>query len=115
MNIEDIQAICRKLQGVTEDIKWEHDLAFSIGRKMFFVIELDQSPTSASFKVKDEEFDEISNLPGFRPAPYAAKNKWVLIEDISKLERADWEKYIRQSYALVKDKLSGKLKKQIDG
>jgi predicted DNA-binding protein (MmcQ/YjbR family) len=113
MTVEDIQKICRKLKGVTEDIKWEHDLVFSIGRKMFCVVGLDQSPTSASFKVGDEEFDEISSLPGFRPAPYVAKYKWVLIEDVRKMKRSDWEKYIQQSYTLVKDKLSAKMKKQI--
>ncbi len=55
MNIEGIQNICRQLPGVTEDIKWEHDLVFSIGGKMFCVVGLDQSPTTASFKVNDEE------------------------------------------------------------
>jgi len=113
MNIEDLQAICRELPSVTEDIKWEHDLVFSIGGKMFCVIGLDQSPTSASFKVNDEEFDEISSRPGFKPAPYVAKYKWVLIEDITKMKKADWNRYVKQSYDLVKDKLSTKLKKQL--
>lgn len=57
MNIETIQSICRALPNVTEDIKWGHDLVFSIGGKMFCVVGLDQSPTSASFKVKEEEFE----------------------------------------------------------
>jgi predicted DNA-binding protein (MmcQ/YjbR family) len=61
MNIEDIQTICRALPGVTEDIKWEHDLVFSIGGKMFCVVGLDESPTSASFKITDEEFEEMSS------------------------------------------------------
>lgn len=113
MNIEDIQAICRKMRAVTEDIKWGHDLVFSIGGKMFCVVGLDQSPTSASFKVRDEEFEEICNWPGFKPAPYVAKYKWVWIEDIKKMKKKDWEHYLRQSYELVKDKLSGKLKKQL--
>jgi predicted DNA-binding protein (MmcQ/YjbR family) len=61
MHIEDIQTICRALPGVTEDIKWEHDLVFSIGGKMFCVVGLDESPTSASFKITDEEFEEMSS------------------------------------------------------
>jgi len=64
-------------------------------------------------KVKDEEFDEISHWPGFKPAPYVAKYKWVLIDDITKINKADWKKYIKQSYDLVKDKLSSKLWKQL--
>jgi predicted DNA-binding protein (MmcQ/YjbR family) len=113
MNIEDIQSICRKMKGVTEDIKWEHDLVFSIGGKMFCVVGLDQSPVTASFKVTDEEFEEICNRPGFKPAPYVAKYKWVFIEDARKMKKTDWEKYLNQSYTLVKDKLSTKLKKQL--
>ena len=113
MNIENIQAICRQLPGVTEDIKWEHDLVFSIGGKMFCVVGLEQSPTTASFKVKDEEFDEMCNRSGFKPAPYVAKYKWVWIEDINKMKKADWKKYLQQSHELVKNKLSLKLRKQL--
>ena len=113
MTIEDIQQICRQLPGVTEDIKWEHDLVFSIGGKMFCVVGLDQTPTSASFKVTDAEFDEICAWPGFKPAPYVAKYKWVWIEDIRKMKKADWKKYVQQSYELVKEKLPAKLRKQL--
>ena len=59
MNIEAIQVICKAMPSVTEDIKWGHDLVFSVGGKMFCVVGLDQSPTTASFKVKEEEFEEI--------------------------------------------------------
>ncbi len=114
MTVEEIQSICRQLPGVTEDIKWEHDLVFSIGGKMFCVVGLDQSPTTASFKVGDEEFEVMSNWTGFKPAPYVAKYKWVWIDDINKMKKADWKKYVRQSYDLVKSKLSPKLKKQLD-
>ena len=113
MNIEDIQMICRNMKGVTEDIKWEHDLVFSIGAKMFCVLGLDQSPTSASFKVTDEEFEELSSRVGFKPAPYMAKHKWVLIEDIRLMKKSEWQKYLTQSYNLVSDKLSAKSKKQL--
>jgi predicted DNA-binding protein (MmcQ/YjbR family) len=113
MSIEEIQNICRQLPGVTEDIKWEHDLVFSVGEKMFCVVGLDQSPTTASFKVRDEEFEEICNRPGFKPAPYVAKYKWVWIEDINKMKKADWKKYLQQSHELVKNKLSLKLRKRL--
>jgi len=113
MNIEDIREICHTLIGTTEDIKWEHDLVFSVGTKMFCVVGLDQTPTSASFKVLDNEFEEISNRSGFKPAPYLAKYKWVLIDDITRMKKSEWEKYIQQSYNLVQEKLSAKLRKQL--
>lgn len=113
MTVEEIQSICSHFKAVTEDVKWGHDLVFSVGGKMFCVVGLDQSPTSASFKVKDEEFEEMSSRPGFKPAPYVAKFKWVWIEDINKMKKTEWKKYLQQSYELVKEKLPAKLKKQI--
>lgn len=114
MNAEDIRTICRQLPAVKEDIKWGHDLVFTIGEKMFCVVGLDQHPTSASFKVTDEEFEEMCTWPGFKPAPYVAKYKWVWIDDITKMKKTLWKKYLQQSYELVKEKLSTKLKKQLD-
>lgn len=113
MNIENIQDICKALPSVTEDIKWGNDLVFSIGNKMFCVVALNQSPVSASFKVRHEEFDEMCDRDGFKPAPYLARYKWVYIDDIIKMTNADWKKYIKQSYWLVKEKLSSKIKKQL--
>jgi hypothetical protein len=33
MDIEFIRKHCTSLKGVTEDVKWDHDLVFSIGGK----------------------------------------------------------------------------------
>jgi predicted DNA-binding protein (MmcQ/YjbR family) len=115
MNVEGIQVICKALPSVTVDIKWGHDLVFSIGGKMFCVVGLDQSPTTASFKVKEEEFEEICSRNVFKPAPYVAKYKWVLIDDLHKMNQKDWNQYIRQSYDLVRDKLPAKMKKLLGG
>ena len=80
---------------------------------MFCVVGLDQSPTTASFKVKEEEFEEICSLDGFIPAPYVAKYKWVLIDDVRKMNKKEWIHYVTQSYELVRDKLPVKIKKQL--
>ena len=80
---------------------------------MFCVVGIDQVPSSASFKVADDAFETIVNLPYFQPAPYVARFKWVCIDDIDKIPKSEWEKYIEQSYALVKEKLPNKLKKQL--
>jgi predicted DNA-binding protein (MmcQ/YjbR family) len=113
MNIEDIRNICLGFPHATHDIKWGNDLVFSIGSKMFCVTGLNQDPTSASFKVTDEEFEEMSGRVHFKPAPYVARYKWVLIEDITKMRKKEWEKYLRQSYELVRDKLPPKIRKQL--
>jgi len=111
MNIETLRELCRSLPAVTEDVKWGHDLCFSVAGKMFCVAALD-GPLTVSFKVRDEEFDDLANSPEFRPAPYVARYKWVLVEDVNSLSRREWTKYVKQSYELVKAKLPKKLAKQ---
>ena len=109
MEIETLQKICLALPAVTEDVKWEHDLVFSIGGKMFCVASL-EPPFRCSFKVKDEEFEELSVQEGFMPAPYMARAKWVSVTNPSRLNKKEWEAFIKQSYELVKAKLTKKQK-----
>jgi predicted DNA-binding protein (MmcQ/YjbR family) len=112
MTLDSLRSLCTSLPHVTEDIKWGNDLCFSIGGKMFCVTGM-SIPLMISLKVKDEEFDELSNLPGIKPAPYVARYKWILIEDERVFSKPKWEFYIRQSYALVKSKLSKKILTQL--
>ena len=112
MDIEMIRKICTGLPSVTEDIKWGNDLCFLIGSKMFCVAGL-QTPTTVSFKVKDEEFDIMSSREGLEPAPYVARYKWVLVKELNKLSKKEWEHYIRQSYELVRSKLPKKVLKDL--
>jgi predicted DNA-binding protein (MmcQ/YjbR family) len=112
MNIESLRQYCNSLPHVTEDIKWGHDLCFSIGGKMFCVSGM-ENPLSASFKVQDEEFEEMASRPGMEPAPYVARYKWVLVTGAGSLSDKDWKHYIRQSYELVKGKLPKKVQAEL--
>jgi predicted DNA-binding protein (MmcQ/YjbR family) len=112
MDIEMLRKICSSLRAVTEDVKWGNDLVFSVGDKMFCAASL-EPPFSCSFKVPDDEFDEISNRNGFTPAPYMARAKWVLVTDPSKLNKKDWERFLKQSYELIKIKLTKKLREKL--
>ena len=111
MNIDTLREYCLGLPAVTEDTKWGHDLCFSVAGKMFCVAALD-GPLTVSFKVRDDEFDELSGMPGLRPAPYVARYKWVLVEDVNKLSRKEWVHYVNQSYELVRAKLPKKVARQ---
>lgn len=113
MDITDIRTLCTALPAVTEDVKWGHDLVFSVGGKMFCVAGLDRSPTSASFKVRDEEFGEWSEREGFKPAPYMAKHRWVWVDDITRLGKREWKERLQVSHELVAAKLSGALRKRL--
>jgi predicted DNA-binding protein (MmcQ/YjbR family) len=113
MTIEDLQSICAKFKGMTEDIKWEDHLCFNIGGKMFLVTSPDRLPITASFKASEEDFNELTARDGFIPAPYMAKHKWVFVDNINRLSKKEWQYYARQAYELVGSKLSMKFKKSI--
>jgi len=55
MDIEQIRTFCLSLPFATEDIKWEDDLCFSIGNKLFCTGGLNP-PHHFSFKVKSQHF-----------------------------------------------------------
>ena len=108
MNIEALREFCKSLPSVTEDVKWGDDLCFCIGEKMFCVTNLSGS-FSVSLKVKDDEFDVLSNSEGITPAAYVARYKWITINDANKFSKKQWEHYVQQSYYLVKAKLPKKI------
>lgn len=112
MHLDFISQYCRSLPAATEDIKWGHDLCFSIGEKMFCVISL-EAPHTFSFKVADDEFETLSVTNGFIPAPYMARSKWVLVNDPSVCTRKQWEKYIFNSYEMIKSKLTAKKRAEL--
>ena len=113
MNIERLREFCLSLPAATEDIKWGHDLCFSVGDKMFTATGI-EGPITVSFKVTPEQFGELTTRKGIVPAPYMARNHWVLVEDSTQLSEAEWEQFLQQSYELVKSKLTKKLQKELN-
>lgn len=112
MNIEVFREFCMALPGVTEDIKWENNLVFSVGGKMFALADLG-TPFHSSFKVPEEAFDELTERPGIIQAPYFARRMWVMVEDSDALRPEEWEFLLRQSYELIKEKLPLKIRKTL--
>jgi len=109
MTIETVRSICRALPKVTEDIKWGSDLCFSVGGKMFAVVNV-EPPHSIAFKCTPETFSELIERPGLIPAPYMARNMWVQEQELGEaLNRRELEKLVKASYDLVVAKLPKRL------
>jgi predicted DNA-binding protein (MmcQ/YjbR family) len=108
MTVDELRSIAMRCQRATEEIKWGNDLCFCIGQKMFCVTTLDTGGR-VSLKVEADEFEELCQRQGFTPAPYMARNKWVLIDDCARLSKKELDTFIRKSYELVKAKLPKKL------
>ena len=108
MTIEDLMTICSRLKGVTTDIKWENHLCFNVGEKIFLITSPDEIPPNASFKVTEEDFDQMTERTGITQARYFARRQWVSVDDISRLNPGEWEQYIDGSHRLVASKLTKK-------
>src|SRR3954466_12692040 len=105
MNIDIVRTICRALPGVTEDIKWGSDLVFSVGGKMFTVVNTDR-PHTVAFKCTPETFAELIERDGIIPAPYMARAMWVQERSVGDvLDRRELDALIKTSYELVSAKL----------
>ena len=100
-----------QLPGATQDIKWGADWVASVGGKMFFVGGPHPgSWTHCSFKVDAHRFLELTGLPGFEPAPYAARYHWVAVSDPKALPLAELKALVKRSHELVAAKLPRKVR-----
>ena len=79
---------------------------------MFCVTSL-EGPFRTSFKVRDQDFDELSARQGFQPAPYMARARWVLVDCSAHMKKDEWQHFLRQSYDLVRNKLTKKAQKAL--
>ena len=114
MSFAALAAHAMALPGATQDIKWGADWVASVGGKMFLVGGSDpKSWEVCSFKVDADRFLEITGLPGFAPAPYLARVKWVQLTDAKALPLADLKALVSRSHALVLAGLPKKLQKAI--
>jgi predicted DNA-binding protein (MmcQ/YjbR family) len=112
MNIDSIRNYCLSLPHATEDIQWGNDLLFRISGKIFTGISLDP-PHSLSFKCTPEKFDELIELDGIIPAPYTARNKWVMLERLDALNDSELKRLIKISYDMIFAKLTKKAQAEL--
>ena len=102
--------------GVTAEIKWVDDLIFMVTGKMFCGLCVHGKETGKlSFKVESERFLELTDRPGFRPAPYMARAHWVTLDDPRVVPAVELQGFIRRAYELVFAKLSRKQQKELNG
>jgi predicted DNA-binding protein (MmcQ/YjbR family) len=83
------------LPGATYDVKWGADRVYSVGGKMFAAAGAvgDASP-AYSFKASDIAFELLVEQGLARPAPYAARFKWVQLLTADSLNDADLTAYL---------------------
>ena len=107
MNLDSIRNYCLSLPHATEGIQWGNDLLFRISGKIFTGLSL-EPPHSLMFKCTPEKFDELIELEGIIPAPYMARNKWVMLERLDALSDSEIKRLIKISYEMIFAKLTKK-------
>src|SRR5882724_11961782 len=102
MTPKQIDAFCATLPAATRGVQWEGAIVFKVGGKMFCVMAPDgHSIARLSFKCAPEHFDALSHSPGFRPAPYLARAKWVALDNPGILTAAETRAYIKRAHAVI--------------
>ena len=104
--------LCRSLPGATEDVKWGHDLIFSVGGKMFAGFQLPDGEPLA-FKVDPLVFDTLVGRDGIVPAPYMAKHSWVSVTDRKLVPIAMLRELLVDAHRLVASKLPARTRKAL--
>lgn len=113
MTIDQVRAVCLGFPHVTEDVKWDRNLVFCVAKKMFAVVDLEPDETWLAFKCTPEEFAELTERPGCRPAPYLARAHWVALESRQAMPAREIELRLREAYELVVAKLPKKLQREL--
>jgi len=102
--------------GVDTDVKWGNDLCFQVAGKMFCVYCLDgEGKGRLSFKAGDARFLELTDRPGFHPAPYLARAHWVKLDEPSMLAPSELQALLRHAYELIVAKLPKKTQRELAG
>jgi len=113
MDVAAIRKYCLSLPHSTEGMQWGDNLLFRIGEKIFTIVALDHAPPQLSFKCTPEEFAELVEREGIIPAPYLARNHWVLLESPDAVPRAELKRLIKDSYDMVAAKLPKRVRMEL--
>jgi len=113
MKLVAIKKHCASFARATADVKWEIAHVYSIGGKMFAIAAANKTRgTFVCFKVDDERFLELTDRPGFLPAPYLARAKWVELNDLDAITDAELKSLLKRAYDVVVAKLTKKQQRE---
>lgn len=109
-----LRQLCSAWPGVTAGVKWDDDLMFMVGGKLFCGLCL-KGPHQGklAFKVDAGRFLEMTDRPGVVPAPYLARAHWVSLDDPAVIPADELDALLRRAYELVLAKLTKKQQREL--
>ena len=117
MSYDEYDAYCGSLPAATRVIQWGGAHVWKVGGKVFAIGGWSNGDTPPIiFKCTEVAFEILKDMPGLRPAPYLAPRggKWIQMHDEPGLGDADLKDHIAQSHRLVAEKLTRKLKAELE-
>lgn len=111
MDVDSIRNFCLSFPQAKENLQWGAELCFKVRGKIFAMVGLEAVPQNLCLKCTPESFAELMEHEDIVPAPYVGRYKWVLLERLDALPRAELEDLIAQSYEMVGAK-AGKVSKR---
>jgi predicted DNA-binding protein (MmcQ/YjbR family) len=114
MTPKQIDRFCATLPAATRTVQWEGVIVFKVGGKMFCLIAPeDHSIGRLSFKSAPEHYEALSGSPGFRPAPYLARAKWLSVDDPRALSDAEMKAYLKRAHGVIAAALPKKRQREL--
>jgi len=121
MTYDEFNKFCGSLHATTYVMQWNNAHVWKIGPKVFAIGSLGQGNLEKEnqpafiFKTSDLNFDFLSDLSGYKPAPYFASRgmKWIQHYDSSAKTDEELTYYLKESYKIVSLGLTKKLQKQL--
>lgn len=105
MDIDAIRKYCLSFPHTTENVQWGYDLCLKVDAKLFAVMPLEVAPVAISFKCTRDNFTELCERPGIKPAAYMARAQWVSLEKLDTLSDFELRDLLAESYRLVWERL----------
>jgi predicted DNA-binding protein (MmcQ/YjbR family) len=92
--------LCQSLPAVTTEKKWDNELRFFVGEKLFCMLSLDP-PHRVSFKCSPAQYHQLISRPGIVPAPHLARYHWVQLKQEDIVPSTELENFLHNAYDII--------------
>lgn len=116
MHLEELREYCLLKKGVEECMPFGNDtLVFKVMGKMFLLSGIDSQPIQFNVKCHPEKAIELrENFPCVLPGYHMNKSHWNTIISDGRATDKQLKEWIDDSYNLVVESLTKKLKQELD-
>ncbi|MEH6453457.1 MAG: MmcQ/YjbR family DNA-binding protein [Psychromonas sp.] len=116
MTYQQYNAFCASLPATTYVMQWNNSHVWKVGGKVFAIGGLGEKDKPAFiFKTSENNYHFLSQIEGYKPAPYFASRgmKWIQHYASTEATNDDLVYYLKDSYRIVSLGLTKKKQKEL--